>query len=223
MTVAGVLLGVTLIVFAGISLFDSKDRYFILFSESVSGLELGSPVKLRGVRVGQVSRVRLNPDNVEQVKVTVLLDTGTPVKQDTAAILQLQGITGMKYVELLQGTKESKTLKPGGFIKAGESLVGKITGRAESLTVKADQVLDNLLVITGRENQESLNETLKNIASMTRRIDEMSVNLNKIIAQITKLLEENEKPIARAVAGAADATERVNTMVANADRLITDI
>lgn len=223
LTVAGVLLGVTLVVFAGLSLFDSKDRYHILFGQSVSGLELGSPVKLRGVRVGQVSRVRLNPDNVEQVKVTVLLDAGTPIKEDTAAVLQLQGITGLKYVELLEGTRKAKPVKPGGYIKAGESLVGRITDRAESLTMKADQVLDNLLVLTGEPNQEAVALMLANVANMTKRIDEMSNNLNQIIRQINELLTENKDPINGVLASAEDVTQRVSTMVGNANSLIIDL
>lgn len=223
LTVAGVLLAVTIVVFAGVSMFDSKDRYHILFTESVSGLELGSAVKLRGVRVGQVSRVRLNPDNVEQVKVTVLLDAGTPIKEDTAAILQMQGITGMKFVELLEGTRKAKKLEPDGYIKAGESLVAKVSDRAQSLTMKADQVLDNLLVLTGEENQRAVAETLSHVATMVKRIDEMSANLNQIIAQVNTLLKDNHDPINGVLASAEDVTRRVDTMIGNANELIVDL
>ncbi len=223
LTVAGVLFGVTIVVFAGVSLFDSKDRYHVLFSESVSGLELGSPVKLRGVRVGQVSRVRLNPDNVEQVKVTMLLDAATPVKEDMAAVLQMQGITGLKYVELLEGTRKSKPIPPDGFITPGDSLVAKVSDRAESLTTKADQVLDNLLVLTGPDNQEAVAQTLTHVAAMAARIDDMSTNLNQIIQQINALLKENKGPIRDVISNAGDATERVTTMVGNANSLIIDL
>lgn len=223
LTVAGVLFGVTLVVFAGISMFDSKDRYHVLFSESVSGLELGSPVKLRGVHVGQVSRVQLNPNNVEQVKVTVLLDTGTPIKEDTAAVLQMQGITGLKYVELLEGTRKAKPLKPDGFIKEGASLVTRVTDRAESLTMKADMVLDNLLVLTGEHNQKAVAETLTYVANMASRIDEMSANLNQIIAQIATLLQDNRDPINGVLSSAEDVTKQVDQMVGNANSLIIDL
>lgn len=223
LTVAGVLLGVTLVVFAGISMFDSKDRYHILFSESVSGLELGSPVKLRGVLVGQVSRVRLNPDNVEQVKVTVLLDADTPIKEDTAAVLQLQGITGMKYVELLEGTREAKRVPPDGFIKEGESLVSRVTGRAEALGMKAELVLDNLLVLTGEQNQQSVNETLKHVANMTQHIDEMSGDLRELVQKINEFMTKNGDPIEGVLANAEGITARVNTMVGNANALLIDL
>lgn len=221
--VAGVLIGLTLVVFGGLSLFDSKDRYFVLFKESVSGLEIGSPVKLRGVHVGQVTRIRLNPDNVEQVKVTLLLEEDTPVKEDTAAILQMQGITGMKFVELLEGTREAKRLAPEGYIRAGESLVAKVTDRAESMTEKADKVLDNLLALTGPDNQAAVADTLQHVAAMTQQINNMSANLTEIIANINDLLSENKGPIHGVLSSAEDVTQRVNTMIGNANALIVDL
>lgn len=223
MTVAGVLLVITLIVFAGISMFSSEERYFILFEESVSGLELGSAVKLRGVRVGQVSKIELNPENVEEVKVTVLIQKGAPVKEDTAAMMQMQGITGMKYVELLEGTRGSDPLPPEGYIKAGESLFGRVSDRADSLSLKADKVLDNLLVLTGEANQKRISSTLAHVESMVRQIDEMSANLNQVIIQINELLKENRGPIKNVVASADDITKQINVMVGNANGLIVEL
>ena len=223
LTVAGVLFAVTLITFAGLQMFSSQERYFVLFQESVSGLELGSPVKLRGVRVGQVSRIRLNPENVEQVQVTVMLEEGTPVKEDTLALLQMQGITGLKYVELLEGTRKAKPLPPGSYIKAGESLVAKVSDRAESLTLKADKVLDNLLVLTGEQNQKRIASTLAHVESMVRTIDEMSANLNNVITQLNELLTENRDPIKNVLRNVDETTEEVTTLVSNANRLIVDL
>ncbi len=223
MTVAGVLLVVAIVVFAGVEMFATKDRYHILFTESVSGLELGSPVKLRGVRVGEVSNIRLNPDNVEEVKVTVVLEAGTPIKEDTAAIMNMQGITGLKYIELLEGTRKSKPLEPGGYIKAGESLVSRVSDRAESLSLKADKVLDNLLVLTGEANQKRINSTLAHVESMVRTIDEMSKNLNDVIVQVNELLEENRQPIRGAIANVDKTTEKVEALVGNANSLLVDL
>ena len=223
LTVAGVLFVVTIAVFASLQMFASKDRYHVLFRESVSGLELGSPVKLRGVRVGEVSRIRLNPKNVEEVQVTMLLDEGAPIKVDTTAQLQMQGITGLKYVELLDGTRDSKPLPSGGYIKAGASLLNKVSDRADSLTLKADKVLDNLLVLTGQQNQERIAATLAHVESMVRAIDEMSVSLNQIIKQLSEVLVENREPIRNVVANVDETTDEVTTMVRNANQLIIDL
>ena len=64
--------------------------YRIHFAESVSGLALGDPVKFRGVDVGTVRAMALDPDDPRLVQVDVRLRKDTPVKTDTRAILKLR-------------------------------------------------------------------------------------------------------------------------------------
>ena len=61
---------------------------------SVSGLQEGGQVLYRGIPVGRVAEIRIDPDNVENVLVTVEIDRETPIKQDTVATLEMQGLTG---------------------------------------------------------------------------------------------------------------------------------
>src|SRR4051812_43519483 len=55
---AFVLIIVALLSFGGVSFFSKPERFMVMFDESIHGLDLGSPVKLRGVRIGRV--VELN-------------------------------------------------------------------------------------------------------------------------------------------------------------------
>ena len=80
--------------------------YQTYMTESVSGLNLDAPVRYRGVDVGRVRRIALAPGNVEQVQLTLDIDRGTPVKEDTIAVLQTQGLTGIAYVELTGGSRD---------------------------------------------------------------------------------------------------------------------
>src|SRR4029453_9819685 len=84
--------------------------YRIHFPESVSGLALGDPVKFRGVDVGSVNAIGLDPGNAQLVQVDVRLRKETPVKTDTKASLKLKGITGVVYVELNGGSPGAKSL-----------------------------------------------------------------------------------------------------------------
>jgi len=78
--------------------------YLALVGESVSGLNVNAPVKYRGVDVGRVRAIRLDPENPEQVRLLFAIDRGTPIKEDTEAVLKTQGLTGIAYVELDGGT-----------------------------------------------------------------------------------------------------------------------
>ena len=84
--------------------------YRIHFSESVSGLSLGDPVKYLGVDVGMVSAMTIKPDDPSQVQIDVKLRKDAPVKTDTKATLQFKGITGTFFVELSGSTAGAKNL-----------------------------------------------------------------------------------------------------------------
>jgi len=84
--------------------------YRIHFPDSVSGLAVGDPVKYRGVDVGTVKSIIIDPDNSRLVLVEVRLRKETPVKTDTRASLALKGITGVVFIELNGGDPAAKTL-----------------------------------------------------------------------------------------------------------------
>jgi phospholipid/cholesterol/gamma-HCH transport system substrate-binding protein len=84
--------------------------YRIHFPESVTGLAVGDPVKFRGIDVGTVKAMIIDPDNPRLVQVDVRLRKETPVKTDTRASLTLKGITGVVFIELSGGDPGAKTL-----------------------------------------------------------------------------------------------------------------
>ena len=84
--------------------------YRIHFADSVSGLAVGDPVKFRGIDVGTVKSLAIDPDNPRQVFADVRLRKETPVKTDTRASLVLKGITGVVFIELNGGDPAAQTL-----------------------------------------------------------------------------------------------------------------
>jgi len=123
----------TLAVLTGLRLSEQRDTYFIRYRMSLSGLEPSAQVKLNGVRVGRVDGIRIDRDDPNVVIVDVSLDRGTPVKKDAKAVVTLAGITGLKYIELTGGSREAAFIEPGGEIPAGESVLDRLTGRAEDI------------------------------------------------------------------------------------------
>jgi phospholipid/cholesterol/gamma-HCH transport system substrate-binding protein len=84
--------------------------YRIHFNDSVSGLAVGDPVKFRGIDVGTVKSMIIDPDNARLVLVEARLRKETPVKTDTRASLAMKGITGVVFIELNGGDPAAKTL-----------------------------------------------------------------------------------------------------------------
>jgi phospholipid/cholesterol/gamma-HCH transport system substrate-binding protein len=84
--------------------------YRIHFPDSVSGLAVGDAVKFRGIDVGTVKSMVIDPENSRLVLIDVRLRKETPIKTDTRASLALKGITGVVYIELSGGDPATKTL-----------------------------------------------------------------------------------------------------------------
>ena len=84
--------------------------YRIRFPESVSGLAVGDPVTFRGVDVGTVKSMSIDPEDSRLVLVEVRLRKNTPVKTDTRASLVLKGITGVVNIELSGGDPAARLL-----------------------------------------------------------------------------------------------------------------
>jgi phospholipid/cholesterol/gamma-HCH transport system substrate-binding protein len=81
------------------SLFQEGDYYVTFFDESVQGLDVGAPVKYRGVSVGRVEKIDVAPDS-RLIEVLLKIETGQEMEKDTVAQLKNVGITGLVFVEL---------------------------------------------------------------------------------------------------------------------------
>lgn len=113
--------------------------------ESVAGLNLNAPVRYRGVEVGRVQKIALDPDNVEQVQLTLAIESGTPIKVDNIAVLSTQGVTGIAFVDLTGGSRDSPLLRavPDGplpVIRSGPSLLVRL----DASLIDASHALKNI-------------------------------------------------------------------------------
>lgn len=181
---AAVLLITALSVLGGLKLWKSSRVYYVRFEESVAGLDKGSPVRLRGVRVGTVEDLQIPPDDITKVEVTIGVDRGTPIKTDTEATIASVGITGLRYIELISGTVAAPDLPPGSTIIAKESLLSAVTGTAETAILKAEILMDNLLAITSEENKELIQRLLRDLSST---ISENSDDVTATVAEFRDL------------------------------------
>jgi phospholipid/cholesterol/gamma-HCH transport system substrate-binding protein len=137
--------------------------YRIHFPDSVSGLTVGDPVTFRGVDVGTVKSMSIDPDNSLLVRVDVRLRKETPVKTDTRASLAMKGITGVVNIELNGGGPAARTLlavTPEGKIpeipsektglKAMLDELPKLVEKFSSIEDQAKKVVTNVGALTSK-------------------------------------------------------------------------
>ena len=192
--------------FTGRRLLEQKDTYYVAYRDiSVSGLNVGSPVKYLGINVGSIADIRIDPEDVNRIIIQLTLRTDTPVKEDAAADIVSVGITGLKAIEIRGGTVEADFLEPGEFIEPGSTMAADITGRAEIIAFKVEEVINNLQVFTEPRNMESFTRAADNIAVLAE-------NSGMTLARVDEMISENRKEIREAatsvnsLAGRLDVT-----------------
>lgn len=180
----------------------SYDTYYVHISESVAGLNIDAAVKYRGVDVGTVSRIGLNPDNLEEVELLLHINHDIPIKTDTTAAINFYGITGIAYIELQGIDKDAPLLKrvddtiP--VIPSRPSTLRRIDQSLSRLAEKSTQTLENINRLLGDKNMKNFEQLLlesKELAKDLRiqleglqtLVDNGVVMENKIIAASEKL------------------------------------
>lgn len=151
------------------------DLYQAVLEESVAGLNLNAPVKYNGVDVGKVQAILLDSSNPKNVNLLFAIEQGTPVKEDTLAVLKTQGLTGIAYVELSGGSLASPVLlaKAGArypVIRSSPSLSARLENVLSSVLAKLDSTSTNLNAILSKDNQAAFHNTLADMAVITRTL-----------------------------------------------------
>lgn len=169
------------------------DEYQIYFKESVSGLNIGSSIKYKGFEVGNVSEIKLNPNNSEEIQLNIVIKKGTPIKEDNYAVLGNLGITGLKYIELKGGTNESELLKEdeNGFriINSKTSDLTTLVDSTTDLTNELTLVLSQMKKLLADENIKTISQILNKTQNSMSNMEEFSsylVNNEKKIDELIK-------------------------------------
>lgn len=147
----------------------------IYFTESVSGLNIDSPVKYRGVTIGKVTKMSINQENIEEIQVDISVYSDTPIKTDTVAKLKAQGITGLNYIDLSQGSKSAPLLcengEEGMVIKSVPSFLVKVEESFGSVSLNLSSLMESVQLLLREENQEELTRILRHIAAIMAKMD----------------------------------------------------
>ncbi|HEY0562216.1 MAG TPA: MlaD family protein [Methylophilus sp.] len=214
------------------------DLYLAIEDESVAGLNLNAPVKFSGVDVGKVQSIQLDSTHPGRVRLLLAIERGTPIKEDTFAVLKTQGLTGIAYVELGGSTKEALPLK----IKAGEpypvistkpSLSTRLENIITTVLEKLDHTTSNIDAMLSKDNQLALQSTLADIATIARTVaarkDSIDAGLKSVARtfdntdRATRQIEPLIQQIARTAAAIEATSKQATIAVDNANRTVNTV
>jgi phospholipid/cholesterol/gamma-HCH transport system substrate-binding protein len=201
------------------------DLYLAIENESVAGLNLNAPVKYNGVHVGQVRKIWLEPGNPEQVNLLFAIERGTPIKEDTVAVLKTQGLTGIAYVELSGGARDSPRLAAAQgndypLIRTKPSLSTRLENVLTSVLAKLDGTSSSINSVLSEENREAFKSALADIAVVAHTFAARKATLDAGMADAARSFENASRataqlgPVIDRIGRSADAVEKMGDEVA---------
>ena len=201
------------------------DLYLAIEDESVAGLNLNAPVKYNGVEVGKVRDIQLDPGNPERVNLLFAIERGTPIKEDTVAVLKTQGLTGIAYVELSGGARDAPPLRATEgsdypVIRTKPSLSARLENVLTNVLAKLDSTSNNINAIISDENRAAFKSALADIATVARTVAARKDTLEAGIANAARTFENASRataqvgPVIDRIGRSADAIEKMGNEVA---------
>lgn len=171
--------------------------YTIYFKQqSLDGLAVGSPVKMRGIKVGVVDSYRFVQNGEEAVSVTARVDEGVPVHQGAAAYIKRNLVTGIAAVEIDNGPASAALLDetPRGerypVIAEGSSDIDKVATAVSRLAENGAEVLEKMNVLLSDDNQRAINQTLANLNELSAHLAANKSSLDAAVQGIRDASDE---------------------------------
>ncbi len=160
-----------------------RTSYQVRFRSTVSGLLTGSAVLFNGIRVGEVTSLKLVPEEPRQVDATISVDANTPVRTDTQVSLEFQGLTGVPVVTLVGGSAEAA------FIQGPRDQLPRLVANeaaGQSMSEAARQVLGRIdKVLT--ENSDDLHSMITNLTSFSEALGRNSGKVDTVFAGLERM------------------------------------
>ncbi len=162
---------------SGISNKKDYRMYLVLMHEDVGGLTVESPVHFSGVKVGYVKSIGLDENNSKLVRLKLAIDPKIKITTSTYATLNMQGITGIVYVNLKAETENAPLLKtlPGQtmpVIASRPSLLNRLSETLPEVATQIKNLSSGISKVLDDENRQSLKSSLQNVNQLTQDLQE---------------------------------------------------
>lgn len=203
------------------------DQYDVVFHGPITGLSRGGDVQFNGIKVGEVSDITLDPKDPNLVHATARVRSDTPVRVDSVASLEPQGITGVTFVQITAGTTSKpllKTVTPFGEPMTLQSKPGTFSDLLSgggTVMQRAVETLNRVNRVLSDDNIQRITDTLESVKVVTGELkqrkqiikdaDDAIVSVNHTMVQFQGLgksaqglLDTDGKPTLTKIGAAAD-------------------
>jgi phospholipid/cholesterol/gamma-HCH transport system substrate-binding protein len=196
---------VSLILFVGLVVFvfwlaklqftRDYDTYDILFTEPVRGVSEGGEVHFNGIKVGEVTKLALDRRDPSRVIARIRVTSETPIRVDSRATLEPQGVTGVNYIQLTAGTPSKKLLKDTvpkdvvPVILSQKSTLSDLIEGGGTVLSRTIEALDRINRVLSDENVRTFTATLNDVQAVSAEMRERK----EVIADADRALQSAQQ------------------------------
>jgi phospholipid/cholesterol/gamma-HCH transport system substrate-binding protein len=222
----GAALGITVWWFSGET--KEQDNYLLVTRYSVAGLKNQAPVRYRGIDVGKVKSIDLDPTNPLEIKIGITVDKGVPITKGTFGTMGYQGVTGLAYVLLEdRGNDLHKPEAKGGEpprIPVKPSFLDIVSDSGMAMLERASQLLDHMNQLLSEKNRASVSRSIDNIETASAEVKPALKNVSEAAALLQHTFSDaNNVRINRMLANLEQASGEAKPLVAEIRQLVASL
>lgn len=160
-------------------------QYIVHTRRNVTGLNPQASVRYRGIQVGKVKSIEIDPKDALNTLIVISIRKTVPITQGTYAKLETQGVTGIAHV-LLEDNGDNSALRALGSgellsIPMRDSLIQKLSDAGNETLQDAREFLSSANQMLNPENRRRISETLANLEATTANSREATAQLRQLL------------------------------------------
>jgi len=186
----------------------ARSPYRVVSTVPVSGLNPEAQVRYRGMGVGRVNAIGLDPKDPRRILISIDVDNNIPVTRGTYAQLGMEGITGIAYVHLLDTYRDmepaAKSADGTAELPLKPSFFDALSDDAEGAMRDARELMANVNALLNPDNRKRIGTTLASLERIAANLEAVSARMPGVVARTESWLSEENRRLA------AGSLERIN-------------
>ena len=207
--------------------FDKKfDNYEISFRGGVQGLSEGTEVRFNGLKVGDITELRIDPNDNNSVIVDIQVVSNTPVDFESIGRMEPLGLTGLNYIQIIPGGPNSRLIKNSTDkdpfrLKGEASRIDLLLGSGGTVMESSQAALARINAVMTPEAIMDFHEILNNLKVITNNFVDLKVD-PEIFNRTMQSIEQASSDVSLAADAVDLAAKDFDVLIENDVRTVLD-
>ena len=207
--------------------FDKKyDNYEVSFRGGVQGLSEGTEVRFNGLKVGDITELRIDPNDNNSVIVDIQVVSNTPVDFESIGRMEPLGLTGLNYIQIIPGGPNSRLIKNSTDkdpfrLKGEASRIDLLLGSGGTVMESSQAALARINAVMTPEAIMDFHEILNNLKVITNNFVDLKVD-PEIFNRTMQSIEQASSDVSLAADAVDLAAKDFDVLIENDVRTVLD-